>query len=342
MKVASGDVFVGISGWRYPAWRSVFYPEGLPHHRELAFASRAVRTIEINGSFYSLQRPSSYRAWYEESPPGFLFAVKGSRFITHNKKLRDCGRALANFFASGVLALEDKLGPILWQLPPQLGFDAARMEAFFSSLPRTTVAAAELARGHDERVKHGAYLTVRGDWPIRHAVEVRHPSFFDPAFPALLRRANVALCIADTAGAWPELDEVTSDFVYVRLHGKKRLYASGYTSADLDEWAERIDAWRSGRSNGRAKRWASGGAADGRQSTPRDVYVYFDNDAKVRAPFDAMNLAARFGHGRRVSFPRGRYRAARQEQASGEASRRASGEANDSTWDRWRYGRRTA
>jgi uncharacterized protein YecE (DUF72 family) len=332
--VTTGDVRVGISGWRYPAWRSVFYPEGLPQHRELAFASRAFRTIEINGSFYSLQRPSSYLTWYDEAPAGFVFAVKGSRFITHNKKLRDCVRPLANFFASGVLALEDKLGPILWQLPPQLGFDAERIEGFFASLPRTTAAAAELARGHDERIKHGAYVDVRGDWPIRYALEVRHESFHDPAFPALLAKANVAVCVASAAGPWPYLEDVTADFVYVRLHGATQLYASGYSSAELDVWADRIDGWRRGRPR-----------AHERRERPHDVYVYFDNDAQVRAPFDAMNLAARFGHGHRVAFPRGLYRAAqaaRAARASAEASR-SSVEEPRSRWDRWRYGqRRTA
>lgn len=329
-----GDVLVGISGWRYPAWRSVFYPKGLPQDRELEFASRAVRTIEINGSFYSLQRPSSYMAWYEETPEDFVFAVKGSRFITHNKKLRDCGGALANFFASGVLALEDKLGPILWQLPPQLGFDAERLEGFFGCLPRSTAAAAELARGHDERIKHGAYLDVRGDWPIRYAIEVRHPSFYAPEFPRLLERANVALCVADTAGAWPYLEDVTADFVYVRLHGAKHLYASGYTNAELDHWADRIDAWRRGLSPTRDP-----------EPVPHDVYVYFDNDAKVRAPFDAMNLAARFGHGHRVAFPRALYRAAEAARLEKEAQSRTSNDASllPPTWDRWRYGqRRTA
>src|SRR6185503_13598457 len=122
-----GDVRVGISGWRYPPWRGVFYPDGLPQRSELHFASRAVRSVEINGSFYSLQRPSSYRSWYAETPADFVFAVKGGRFLTHNKKLRDCAGPLANFFASGVLVLEEKLGPILWQLPPQLPFDAERL-----------------------------------------------------------------------------------------------------------------------------------------------------------------------------------------------------------------------
>jgi uncharacterized protein YecE (DUF72 family) len=282
------DVLVGISGWRYPEWRSVFYPAGLPQKKELEFASRAVRTIEVNGSFYSLGRPSSYLRWYDESPADYVFAVKGGSFITHNKKLRNCDTAVANFFASGVLALEDKLGPILWQLPAQLSFDASLIESFFAALPRTTAAAAEIARHHDARIKHGAYLDVRGDWPIRYALEPRHASFDDPALHSMLRKYDIALAIADTAGRWPQFEELTASHVYVRLHGSRKLYVSGYTSDELDRWAGRIASWR----------------------RRHDVYVYFDNDANVRAPFDAMNLAARLGHGRRVPFPRARMRAA--------------------------------
>ena len=312
--MSTGAVRVGVSGWRYPPWRSVFYPPGLPQRRELEYASRAFRTIEINASFYSLQRPSSYVAWRDATPRDFVFAVKGGRFITHNKKLVDCSGPLANFFASGVLALEDKLGPVLWQLPPQLSFHADRVEEFLAALPRTTAQAAELAAGHDRRLEHGVYLDVRSDRRLRYALEVRHESFRDPAFTRILRAYGVALCVADTAGTWPLLDEVTADFVYVRLHGGRRLYVSGYGSADLDRWAQRIEAWRSG------------------GNSPRDAYVYFDNDVKVRAPFDALNLAARFGHGERVAFPRERLR---------EAESRRREEPPREGRDRWRYRRRT-
>jgi uncharacterized protein YecE (DUF72 family) len=306
--VRPGDVRIGISGWRYEPWRGVFYPPGLAQHRELHYASRRLRSVEINGSFYSLQRPSSWRRWYEDTPGDFVFAVKGGRFITHNKKLRDCELPLANFFASGVLALEEKLGPILWQLPPQLAFDADRLTAFFALLPRTTRAAAALGRGHDARLRHGVHLDVRADRPLRHALEVRHASFHDRALVPLLRRADVALVVADTAGKWPALDAVTSDHVYVRLHGDKRLYVSGYGRAALDAWAARVGAWRDG---------------------GRDVFVYFDNDVKVRAPFDAMNLAARLGQGRAVRFPLAARRAVEAKRGVEQPRR---------TWDRWRYG----
>ncbi|HEY6461619.1 MAG TPA: DUF72 domain-containing protein [Polyangiaceae bacterium] len=297
------EVRIGISGWRYPGWRGTFYPPGLAQRAELAYASRRVRTIEINGSFYSLQLPSSYRRWYEESPPGFVFAVKGGRFITHNKKLLDVERPLANFFASGVLALGEKLGPLLWQLPPQLPFDAGRLRGFFDLLPRTTREAVKLARAHDGRLRHAPHLTTDADRPVRHAIEVRHASFVDPSFTRLLRRHDVALCIADTASRWPTIDAVTADFVYVRLHGAKELYVSGYGPKALDEWAGRIASWRG-----------------------RDVYVYFDNDVRVRAPYDAMNLAARLGQNDLVPFPRKALRVV-------EAARGV--ERPRSTWERW-------
>src|SRR5688572_26020237 len=146
-------VRVGISGWRYPPWRGVFFPKGWPQKRELEYASRQVNSIEINGSFYSLQRPTSYRAWYAATPAGFLFSVKGGRFITHLKRLKDVEIPLANFFASGLLCLREKLGPVLWQLPPMFRFDPDRLAAFFKLLPRDTGAASRLAAEHDEKVK---------------------------------------------------------------------------------------------------------------------------------------------------------------------------------------------
>jgi uncharacterized protein YecE (DUF72 family) len=328
------DVRIGISGWRYEPWRGVFYPKGLAQKSELHFASRMMRTVEINGSFYSLQRPASYLCWYHEVPDDFLFAVKGGRFISHNKKLRDCAQPLANFFASGPLALEDKLGPILWQLPPQLPFDKQRLEDFFGILPRTTAAAAEIASKHDHRIKYGAYLEIQGDHRIRYALEVRHETYDDPAFIKVLRKHDIALVVADTAGKFPYLEDVTSDFVYARLHGDKKLYVSGYDRVALDRWAARVEAWRDGGQPPDARLAAPDQPPRARKG--RDVYVYFDNDVKVRAPFDAMNLAARLGHGGLVAFPRKARRAA-------EALRGV--EEPLSNWDRWRFDpakRRTA
>ena len=267
-----GTVRVGISGWTYRPWRGVFYPPGLRQKDELEHAASRFSSIEINGSFYSLQRPESYRAWAERTPDDFVFSVKGGRFITHMKKLADVQTPLANLFASGPLALGDKLGPVLWQLPPTLPFDADRLARFFDLLPRTTVEAAALAARHDERVDGRAWLEAGTERPLRHALEVRHPSYLDPAFLPLLRHHDVAVVVADTAGRWPLLKEVTTDFAYVRLHGDTELYASGYSGESLDAWADLLRGWAE-------------------QGT--DVYAYFDNDMKVRAPFDAMALGER-------------------------------------------------
>ena len=287
MDRGAGRIRIGISGWRYPPWRGVFYPPGLAQRSELSFASRALRTIEINGSFYSLQRPASYAAWHDATPDDFVFAVKGPRYITHMLKLNDVGAPLANFMASGVLGLRAKLGPVLWQFPPQLGFDAARFESFFKLLPKDTATAQAIARHHDARMEGRSDWTIDRKRPMRHAVEIRHPSFVDPAFITLLRRYRIALVVADTAGRWPLLEDLTADFVYVRLHGDKELYASGYGDPALDRWAARIDAWRHG------AQMADAHLASARPAPTRgrrDVYCYFDNDIKVHAPYDAERL----------------------------------------------------
>ncbi|RZL35487.1 MAG: DUF72 domain-containing protein [Rubrivivax sp.] len=282
-----GAICIGISGWRYAPWRGVFYPKGLAQRRELEFASRMVPSIEINGSFYSLQHPDYYAQWRDETPDGFVFAVKGPKYITHMRRLKDVETPLANFFANGLFELRDKLGPILWQFPPMLPFKPERFEAFFAMLPHDTQAAALIAQGHDERVADRMSLHIDRKRPMRHAVEVRHPSFADPAFIALLRRYGIALVVADTAGKWPLLEDLTADFVYVRLHGDKELYASGYSDDALDHWAARFEAWSHGRQVGDA-RLASTKAPPRRAR--RDVYCYFDNDVKVHAPYDAATL----------------------------------------------------
>lgn len=284
-----GELRIGISGWTYPGWRGVFYPKGLVHRRELEYASRAMSSIEINGSFYSLQRPESYRRWYEETPPDFVFAVKGGRFITHMRKLKDVETPLANFFASGILRLREKLGPILWQFPPNLRFDETRFTTFLEMLPRTSAAAAEVAARHDERMDTRSWVEAEHDGPVRHVFEVRHPSFMVPEFVELLRRHGAALVFPDTAGLWPYAEDITADFLYLRLHGAENLYASGYSDAQLDWWAERIRIWRTGGEPADATR-----VTDARPPRmKRDVYVYFDNDAKVHAPFDAIRLRER-------------------------------------------------
>jgi uncharacterized protein YecE (DUF72 family) len=286
------QVFVGVSGWRYAPWRGNFYPARLAQARELQHASRQFNSIELNGSFYSLQRPSSYAAWAADTPPGFVFAVKGGRYITHMLKLRNAQAALANFFASGLFALGDKLGPILWQFPPNLGFHPDVFEAFLAALPMTTDAAARVAAGRDQRLQGRELLEPLHRQRLRHAVEVRHASFVDPAFIALLRKYKVAWVVADTPRPWPLYEDVTADFVYMRLHGSTELYKSRYTGAQLDRWAARIDAWRHGREPADARR-ISPRAAPARAA--RDVYCYFDNTDKLHAPDNARELMERLG-----------------------------------------------
>jgi uncharacterized protein YecE (DUF72 family) len=269
------DIRVGLSGWRYAGWRGDFYPKGLVQRKELAYAADRFSTIEVNGSFYSLQRPASYARWRDETPDDFVFALKGGRFITHMKRLRDVDGAMANFFASGPLALGDKLGPVLWQLPARTRFDADVLDAFLDRLPRTSGEAADLARQHDAKLPADRALTTAlTQVRLRHAIEPRDLSFADPAAIDLLRRHDVGLVVSDAGDKWPRFEEVTSDLVYVRLHGAEELYTSGYGPQALDEWAARISSW----------------AGQG-----LDVLVYFDNDAKVHAPYDALALMDRLG-----------------------------------------------
>ena len=241
---------VGISGWRYAPWRGDFYPRGLAQRRELEYASSQLSTIEINGSFYSLQRESSWLAWRDTVPDGFVFSVKGGRYIRHMLRLRNAEAAIERFFGQGLFRLGRKLGPILWQLPERVTFEPDVVDAFLRVLPRTTPTGEAL----------------------RYAMEVRSHTFDTSEFFDLLDHHGVASVIADTAGTWPVIEHVEGDLVYVRLHGDTELYASGYTDEALDRWAERCRSW---------------------VSEGRDVFVYFDNDMKVRAPYDAMALARR-------------------------------------------------
>lgn len=284
--------YIGISGWTYAPWRGEFYPQGLVQRRELEYASRQFNSIEINGTHYSLQKPASFRRWAEETPAeGFVFSVKGPRYITHMRRLADVEAPLANFFASGVLALGDKLGPCLWQLPPSFKFDERRIEAFLDLLPRDLESASKLAGRHDEHLRSEAWLEVGENRPLRHAMEVRHPSFMVPEFFELLREHNVAFVFADTAGKWPYAEDLTSDFAYLRLHGDEEIYVSGYTDEALDRWASRIRLWRQGKQPRDAKL-----ILPKHRKPPceiKDIYVYFDNDVKVMAPRDARGLGER-------------------------------------------------
>ncbi|MEK1941218.1 MAG: DUF72 domain-containing protein [Pseudomonas sp.] len=284
-------IYIGMSGWRYAPWRGDFYPKGLVQKNELKFASRAVNSIEINGSFYALQTPERYRGWAADTPERFVFSIKAPRLITHIKRLHDIEQPLANFFASGLGQLDDRLGAILWQFPPSFKFDAALMEAFLAQLPTDGKAAKKLASQSDERMQVEGYLDWQGKRALRHAVEIRNDSFVDPAFIALLRKFNVALVIADTAKKWPYAEDLTADFVYMRLHGDKKLYSSGYSDAALKRWHKRMDAWRHGKQPDDAHLISP----DSKPSPgPRDIYCYFDNDIKVRSPYDARALLESF------------------------------------------------
>jgi uncharacterized protein YecE (DUF72 family) len=299
---------IGISGWRYAPWRGTFYPKDLPQKSELEYASAHLPVIEINGSFYSLQRPQSYATWYAATPADFMFTVKGPRFITHMKRLREVEAPLANFLASGLFNLKEKLGPILWQFPPNMKFDPVRFEAFFKLLPHDTAHAADIARLHDDRMKGRSQLKVDAKRPMRHAVEIRNETFLDTAFVDLLRKYDVALVVAETARKWPMTQDITADFVYMRLHGDKELYKSGYSDKSLDRWAKRIKAWQTGSEPADAQK-ISPKKPPARKA--RDVFCFFDNtDVKLRAPFDAQTLMEKLGLKAKTAVSASRRRAA--------------------------------
>ena len=285
--MANPEIRIGISGWTYAPWRGVFYPKGLVQKRELEYASRQMNSIEINGTFYSLQRPESFDKWAAQVPDDFVFSLKGPKYITHMKKLADIRQPLANFFASGPLKLGKKLGPILWQFPPWLGYGRERFETFIDLLPRTSKDASAFAGEHNLRKKNWIWTEAVAETDLTYAFEVRHPGFLNEDFIKLLRKRNIALVYADSAGKWPYAEDVTGDIIYIRLHGAEELYASGYTEEQLRWWAARIRKWMAGSEPADAAKVISTAP----RKKKRSVYVYFDNDIKVRAPFDAMRLA---------------------------------------------------
>jgi uncharacterized protein YecE (DUF72 family) len=285
------QIRVGISGWRYTPWRDHFYPKGLRQKDELHFASRAVNTIEINGSFYGLQTPQRYRNWYADTPDDFVFSVKAPRYVTHIKRLRDVEIPIANFFASGPLQLKDKLGPILWQFPPSFKFNPDLFEKFLNLLPKDRLAAHACAANHSEEVKEADDEKPQ-KLPLRHCVEIRNESFRHPDFIQLLREHKVALVVADTAGRWPQLEDITADFIYMRLHGDTELYNSGYSDAALERWYQRMYRWSQG-SQPDDPKLVSDKAPPTRDN--RDIYCYFDNTDKLWAPQDARKILTKFG-----------------------------------------------
>ena len=268
------SVRVGLSGWQYRHWHGRFYPDGTRRADELAHAAGRFSTLELNGTFYGLQRPASFLRWRDTVPEGFTFAVKGSRYVTHLKRLREPRTALANFVASGLLALGDRLGPVLWQLPERATFDAEVLATFLDTLPPTTAEAARLATHHDDRLRAEAWTEAGVDRPLRHALEPRHASFEAREALRMLRDHDVALVLSDGAGHWPLLDHPTAGLAYLRLHGPTSLYSSRYDDARLDGWADWV------------RRRADAG---------QDVVVYFDNDGHAHAPRDARRLVERLG-----------------------------------------------
>jgi uncharacterized protein YecE (DUF72 family) len=266
-RTATGTIRIGVGGWTYEPWRGTFYPDKLPQKRELEYASRQLTSIEINGTFYGSQKPETFAKWRDETPDGFVFSLKAPRFATNRNVLADAGSTIARFFASGVVELKDKLGPINWQLMPTKKFDPADFEAFLKLLPKEAAGRA-----------------------LRHVVEVRHASFRSPDFIALVREHGVAVAIAADS-AYPQIADPTASFVYARIMGTQETAESGYSDAALDLWVKR------------ARAWASGAAVDGldcveprsADGKARDVYIYVISGHKVRNPAAAMALLRRLG-----------------------------------------------
>ena len=267
--------WIGISGWTFPGWKGPFYPDDLVQRKYLEFASQRLNSIEINGTFYSLQKPTSFRHWYRETPKDFIFAVKAPQFITHVLRLKEVAEPLANFFASGLLCLKQKLGPILWQFPPNVMLKDDRFEKFLKLLPHNSKGAAKLARKHGEKVEGRAYTEAKEDFPVRHAFEFRHKSFLNKDFCDLMRAHNVAFVFAHQGGEGaPYTEEPTANFIYVRFHGEGKPYVKGYPDREISRWAKKVVAWN------KAK---------------LDSYLYFSNEAKVYSPAGAMKLMQRLG-----------------------------------------------
>jgi uncharacterized protein YecE (DUF72 family) len=282
------DIRIGISGWTFDAWRGPFYPDGVKRADELAFASRKVSSIEINGTFHSLFKPANYQAWYEATPPDFVFAVKGPKYITHERRLKDFETPLSNFLASGILALGEKLGPILWQFPPTLPFTAERFEPFMKALPHEAKEAARLGTGHSTWLEGRTFLAPATNFRLRHAIEGRHDSFKSPEFVAMAKKYGIAVVVGDTAGRQPYIEDVTTDFVYIRLHGDETVYPDGYTKEAMVSWAERMQTWAEGGQPADAKLVVPGAPP----AQLRLVYAYFDNDVKDVAPLNAVSMIA--------------------------------------------------
>ncbi len=261
----TGRIYSGIGGWTFEPWRGVFYPDRLPHAKELAYASRAITTIEINGTFYRTQTPKTFAKWAADVPDGFVFAVKGVRYVTNRRVLAEADKSLTMFLDSGVTEMGDRLGPLLWQFQPTKKFDPDDFEKFLALLPP----------------KHRGVT-------LRHVVEVRHDSFRAPDFVAMARKHSVAICYSEHA-TYPEIADVTADFVYARLQKGKDNVTTGYPGKALDAWAKRAEIWAAGGEPKDLPRVDKKPTA----KKPRDVFMYFIHEGKVRAPAAAMELIKR-------------------------------------------------
>jgi uncharacterized protein YecE (DUF72 family) len=262
---ADGHIYTGIGGWTYEPWRGVFYPKGLPHARELSYAAERLTSIEVNGTFYSTMKPATYRKWAAEVPDRFVFSLKGPRYAVNRRVLAGAGDSIKRFLESGIVELGDKLGPLLWQFAPTKKFDEADFGGFLELLPKT----------FDGRA-------------LRHVVEVRHDSFKTPAFIALVRKAGIAICYAEHK-TYTEIADLTADFVYARLQKGDEKLKAGYAPKALDAWAARAETWAKGGEPDDLPRVDKAHA----KKAPRDAFVYFIHEAKVRAPAAAMALIER-------------------------------------------------
>ena len=266
MAAASGRIYAGIGGWNFAPWRGVFYPKGLAQARELAYASGKLTSIEINSTFYGSQKPATFRKWASETPDGFVFSIKGPRFATNRRVLAEAGDSIKRFLDSGIGELGDRLGPLLWQFAPTKKFDEKDFGKFLELLP------AKL-----------------GKTRLRHTVEVRHDFFRAPAFVSLLRQFNIPVVFAEHE-RYPAIADISGDFVYVRLQRGDETLKAGYPPKALDAWAKRAQMWASG---GDPKDLPHIVSKQMPGPEPRDVFVYFIHEAKIRAPAAAMALIER-------------------------------------------------
>jgi uncharacterized protein YecE (DUF72 family) len=280
-------IHVGMSGWSFAGWRGDFYPKGLVQKKELEYASRKVNSIEVNGTFYSLQKPETFERWYAETPEDFCFSIKAPQYITHIRRLKDVGEPLANFLASGLFCLKEKLGPILWQFPPNVMLKDDRFEKFLEMLPHDSKSAAKIAKKHTDKMDGRAHVKAEGDFKIRHAFEFRHPSFMNPEFIDLLRKHNVAVVFAHSGMKSPYTEDLTADFVYARMHGQEKEFKKGYTSKVISWWADRVSSW----TQGQQPKDAQCVLNKKPKAVKRDAFIYFDTEAKEYAPYDALALS---------------------------------------------------